>query len=182
MEDQYRDLKLELNGVKMDFQVVQRSTQDDSQTIWDNINELQEIMNITTNNIEDIYDKDILRLQNLQNSVNSDVRRLRQDVDSALEDIELGRTSGASGLTANMENTVLELREEMKQLKQKTGSANGLSDSFRNELNSITIGIDELNREKQANAQEIEQLKRYISQLEVEKVKVGLTTYFSCAG
>ena len=34
------------------------------------------------------------------------------------------------------------------------------------------IDIDELNKEKQANAIEIEQLKRHISQLEVEKIEV----------
>ena len=66
--------------------MIQRKSQDESQRIWDNVNELQEEMNITKRNIEDIYDKDILRLQNLQNSLNGDVRKLKFDLNTALED------------------------------------------------------------------------------------------------
>ena len=39
----------------------------------------------------------------------------------------------------------------------------------------MTIDIDELNKEKQANAIQIEQLKRHISQLEVEKIIITIT-------
>jgi predicted nucleic acid-binding Zn-ribbon protein len=65
----------------------------------------------------------------------------------------------------------LELQEEMRQLKKNTMNTRGLNNNFRNELNSMTNDIDELNKEKQANAIELEHLKRYISQLEVEKVE-----------
>ena len=153
--------------------MVQRKSQDEDQRIWDNVNELQEEMNITKRNIEDIYDKDILRLQNLQNALNGDVRKLKFDLTSALEDYQDagGRKRSSSGLSENLENLVLEVQEEVRQLKKKSMNSHGLSDSFRNELNSMTIDIDELNKEKQANAIEIEQLKRHISQLEVEKIE-----------
>ena len=155
------------------FQVIQRKSQDESQRIWDNVNELQEEMNITKRNIEDIYDKDILRLQNLQNALNGDVRKLKFDLNTALEDHQgLGGGKRSSlGVSENLENLVLEVQEEVRQLKKRGMNNHGLSDSFRNELNSITIDIDELNKEKQANAIEIEQLKRHISKLEVEKVE-----------
>ena len=154
-------------------QVIQRKSQDESQRIWDNVNELQEEMNITKRNIEDIYDKDILRLQNLQNSLNGDVRKLKFDLNTALEDHQgLGGGKRSSlGVSENLENLVLEVQEEVRQLKKRGMNNHGLSDSFRNELNSITIDIDELNKEKQANAIEIEQLKRHISKLEVEKIE-----------
>ena len=130
-------------------------------------------MNITKRNIEDIYDKDILRLQNLQNALNGDVRKLKFDLTSALEDYQEsgGGKRSSSGFSENLENLVLEVQEEVRQLKKKSMNSHGLSDSFRNELNSMTIDIDELNKEKQANAIEIEQLKRHISQLEVEKIE-----------
>merc|ERR1719273_1503167 len=88
IEDQYGRLKIELNGQKSGVEVIQRQCQDDTQRIWDNVNELQEEMNITKRNIEDIYDKDILRLQNLQNALNGDVRKLKFDLNSALEDYQ----------------------------------------------------------------------------------------------
>ena len=130
-------------------------------------------MNITKRNIEDIYDKDILKLQNLQNVLNGDVRKLKFDLTSALEDYQEsgGGKRSSSGFSENLENLVLEVQEEVRQLKKKSMNSHGLSDSFRNELNSMTIDIDELNKEKQANAIEIEQMKRHISQLEVEKIE-----------
>ena len=42
---------------------------------------------------------------------------------------------------------------------------------FRSDLNTAFEDIDELKKEKQSNAMEIEQLKRYITQLEVEKIE-----------
>ena len=133
-------------------------------------------MNITKRNIEDIYDKDILRLQNLQNSLNGDVRKLKFDLSSALEDYQEsgGGKRSSSGSSENLENLILEVQEEVRQMKKKSMNIHGLSDSFRNELNSMTIDIDELNKEKQANAIQIEQLKRHISQLEVEKIIITI--------
>ena len=135
-------------------------------------------MNITKRNIEDIYDKDILRLQNLQNSLNGDVRKLKFDLSSALEDYQEsgGGKRSSSGSSENLENLILEVQEEVRQMKKKSMNIHGLSDSFRNELNSMTIDIDELNKEKQANAIQIEQLKRHISQLEVEKITITIIT------
>ena len=48
--------------------------------MWDNVNELQELTNITTRNIEEIYDKDILRLQNFQNLVEGDLKKMKKDI------------------------------------------------------------------------------------------------------
>ena len=50
----------------------------------DNINELQELTNITTRNIEEIYDKDILRLQNFQNVIEGDVKKIKKDITGTL--------------------------------------------------------------------------------------------------
>ena len=191
VEGQMSQVKMELNGFKTRFQVdrfkttsffslpsffqvLTRSGQEDAQKVWDNLNELQEITNITTRNIEDIYDKDILKLQNFQNTVKEDLRKMRYDLATALKNGAVGGrkvNNSVSEGEKKLEYTVLEIQEEMKQLKVKTQGAHGLSDSFRNELNSINIEMDELNKEKQANAMEIEHLKRYISKLEVEKVE-----------
>ena len=49
-----------------------------------------------------------------------------------------------------------------------------LYQSFRDDLNNAFGDIDELKKEKQANAIEIENLKRYITQLEVEKIEENM--------
>ena len=149
----------------------QRSSEDEAQRVWDSLSDLQEITNTTTRNIEDIYDKDIRKLQNFQNIVKEDLRQLKQDLTHALEGAAGTNASQATrGSQTSLEYSMLEIQEEMKQLKRNTAGTHGLSDSFRNQLNSMTIAIDELNKGKQASSMEIKHLKRYISNLEVEKV------------
>ena len=77
-------MKIILNGYKSNFEVLKRKSQDDSQRMMDNINELQELTNITTRNIEEIYDKDILRLQNFQNVIEGDVKKIKKDITGTL--------------------------------------------------------------------------------------------------
>ena len=77
-------MKIILNGYKSNFEVLERKSQDDSQRMMDNINELQELTNITTRNIEEIYDKDILRLQNFQNVIEGDVKKIKKDITGTL--------------------------------------------------------------------------------------------------
>ena len=73
-------MKISYHGYNTKLQVLERSCQDDSQKIWDNLNELQELTNITTRNIEDIYDKDILRLQNFQTVFEGDLHKMKNDI------------------------------------------------------------------------------------------------------
>ena len=62
----------------------QRVAKDDFQRLWDNVNELQEIANVTTKNMEDIYDKDILPLQNFKTATENDMNKLREEMDDFL--------------------------------------------------------------------------------------------------
>ena len=80
LDEEYRSLQISFHGYNTKMQVLERSCQDETQKIWDNINELQELTNITTRNIEDIYDKDILRLQNFQTVFEGDLHKLKNDI------------------------------------------------------------------------------------------------------
>ena len=80
LDEQYRSIQTTFHTYQTKLQVLERSSQDESQRMWDNLNELQELTNITTKNIEDIYDKDILRLQNFQNLFEGDLTKLKNDI------------------------------------------------------------------------------------------------------
>ncbi len=54
-----------------------RAARDDLQRLWDSVNELFESANVTSRNIEDIYDKDILRLHDFARTARADLDRLR---------------------------------------------------------------------------------------------------------
>ena len=58
-----------------------RTAKDDFQRLWDHVNELQEITNVTTKTIEEIYDKDILPLQNFKAAVENDMKKVREEMD-----------------------------------------------------------------------------------------------------
>ena len=87
LDDQYRSVKITMNGYKTKFEVLDRKSQEDSQRLWDNVNELQELTNITTRNIEEIYDKDILRLQNFQNLIEGDFKKMKKDITGAFDNV-----------------------------------------------------------------------------------------------
>ena len=80
LDEEYRNLKLTLNGYKTKFEIVERQGQDERQRMWDNIDELQELTNITMRNIDEIYDKDILRLQNNQHMIKGDLKKMKKDI------------------------------------------------------------------------------------------------------
>ena len=55
-----------VNDVSVRFSLLERDSEDEVTKIWDNIHELQEVSNLTTRNLDEIYDKDILKMQNFQ--------------------------------------------------------------------------------------------------------------------
>ena len=62
----------------------------------------------------------------------------------------------------------------MKKMMNLNKNNRKLQQQFRSDLNTAFEDIDELKKEKQSNAIEIEQLKRYITQLEVEKIEENM--------
>ena len=73
----------------------ERTSKDDFQRVWDNINELHEVTNITLKNMEDIYDEDILPLQNFKTSTENDMNKLREEMEEFLSFQENGGQGGA---------------------------------------------------------------------------------------
>lgn len=59
----------------------ERTAKDDFQRLWDHVNELQEVTNITSKHMEDIYDKDILPLQNFKALTEAKLTKLKEDVE-----------------------------------------------------------------------------------------------------
>ena len=63
----------------------ERVAKDDFQRLWDNVNELHELTNITSKNMEDIYDKDVLPLQNFKTASENEMNKLREEMDDFLD-------------------------------------------------------------------------------------------------
>ena len=62
------------------FSLLERNSQDEVTKIWDNIHDLHELANLTTKNVEEIYDKDILKMQNFQIIVEGELSKLKTEL------------------------------------------------------------------------------------------------------
>ena len=62
------------------FSLLERNSQDEVTKIWDNIHDLHELANLTTKNVDEIYDKDILKMQNFQIIVEGELTKLKTEL------------------------------------------------------------------------------------------------------
>ena len=62
------------------FSLLERNSQDEVTKVWDNIHDLHELANLTTKNVEEIYDKDILKMQNFQIIVEGELTKLKTEL------------------------------------------------------------------------------------------------------
>ena len=69
-----------VNDVTVRFSLLERNSQDEVTKIWDNIHDLHELANLTTKNVDDIYDKDILKMQNFQIIVEGELTKLKTEL------------------------------------------------------------------------------------------------------
>lgn len=69
-----------VNDFSVRFSILERNSQDEASKIWDNIHDLQELSNLTTKNVDEIYDKDILKMQNFQIIVEGELKKLKTEL------------------------------------------------------------------------------------------------------
>ena len=62
------------------FSLLERDSEDEVTKIWDNIHDLHELANLTTKNVDEIYDKDILKMQNFQIIVEGELKKLKTEL------------------------------------------------------------------------------------------------------
>ena len=134
----------------------QRVAKDDFQRLWDNVNELQEIANVTTKNMEDIYDKDILPLQNFKTATENDMNKLREEMDdflslkSAQDEDNGGNTSEEAIRILNKSNRKMEmLEEEQQRQKLQLEKLQESQTLARTEIQRIFEDIDSFKKKSQ---------------------------------
>jgi hypothetical protein len=59
-----------------------REAEDDLSRMKANVIELQESANVTSRHIEDIYDKDVIALQDFRTVAENEMKRIRDDIDA----------------------------------------------------------------------------------------------------
>ena len=80
MDDLYLNMRNSVNDFSVRFSILESNSQDEVTKIWDNIHDLQEVSNMTTKNLDEIYDKDILKMQNFQIIVDGELKKLKTEL------------------------------------------------------------------------------------------------------
>ena len=79
LSDKYL-LRNSVNDVTVRFSLLERNSQDEVTKLWDNIHDLHELANLTTKNLDEIYDKDILKTQNFQIIAEGELTKLKTEL------------------------------------------------------------------------------------------------------
>ena len=58
--------------------------------LWDNMYDMQELSNITSRNIDEMYDKDILILHNFRTETTNQLSKLQKDMETILRSVGQG--------------------------------------------------------------------------------------------
>jgi len=158
----------------------ERTAKDDFQRVWDNINELHEVTNITLKNMEDIYDKDILPLQNFKTSTENDMSKLREGMENFLNFQDgRGQQGGSSFGNGSIEASALLtktkqnmdiLEDEQQRQKQQLEKLQESQSLVRTEIQRIFEDIDHFKKQSQTLTQDQLKLKREIQTLDSVKI------------
>lgn len=82
------------------------------------MNEIQEVSNVTARHLEDIYEKDILKLQNFQSTTENGLSKLREELRQLAENSLSGKPDSASRASIEEFSKALEtLKEDGSQLR-----------------------------------------------------------------
>ena len=87
-----------------------REAEDDLARIWDDVHELQEFANASTRQLDDIYDKDVVALQDFRTSIEHEVKRLGDQLEAVMllqESAALGDEGGRASVAARVSVTHL---------------------------------------------------------------------------
>ncbi len=153
-----------------------RKTADEVQRMWDSVNELQETANVTARHVEDIYDKDVLRLQDFRSSAEGELTKLREEVGtlssklsgSGVAAISTSAQSGnkESSSLSSLDSRLSSVESEIRALRTEASAATAAGAAVRQELQGVFADVDALEESHQDAAREILMLERAVAEME----------------
>ena len=158
-------LREDHNSEFNDFLQFKRKTTDDLQRVWDSVNELAEISNVTTKHLEELYDKDLLKLQNFQSYAENMLQRLDEDVDLALGGGHRRQVNGGQFDAVARKNNVTsfdfeaakrlnDLESDVRKMHSDVASTQAIGKDTRDDLQRVFEDVDQLKSDVQDAAQD----------------------------
>jgi len=166
-----------VNDFSVRFSILERNSQDEVSKIWDNIHDLQELGNVTTKNVDEIYDKDILKMQNFQITVDGEIKKLKTEL-GHLQNGAVGQSRHSQADQDSVEEKFFELQDSLQLIRNSNRINQNIFQNFRDELTRAYTDLDELKKFRQKNGMKMQQIERFMSRLDLEMleetvIKVG---------
>ena len=148
--------------------MMERNSQDEFLKLWDTVHDLQELSNTTSRNLEDIYDKDIHKLQQFENIALEEIKRIKADIN----DILTGAVSSTSRNTDHSyEEKFYQLQDSIQMIRNSNKINQNLFQSFRSDLNRAYVDIDDIKKFRQTTLAELQMLGRLVGRIEVDLIE-----------
>ena len=161
-------MKLTSHGADKKFVMFERNSQDEFLKLWDNIHDLQELSNITSRNLEDIYDKDILKLQHFQNFAQEEFKRVKSDIDEIFNGaVSSTRNSNDDGY----DEKIFQLQDSIQMIRNSNKINQNLFQNFRSDMNRAYVDIDDLKKFRQQTNIELQMIKRLVDRVQVDLIE-----------
>ena len=162
-------MKTSFDGFNVRFTTMERNSQDEVHRLWDNMHDLQELSNITSKNLEEIYDKDILNLQHFQNVAQEELKRIKSDINS----FQNGAVAVSPRQPDNniFQERYYQLQDSIQMIRNSNKVNQNLFQNFNSDLNRAFVDIDDLKKFRQKTLVDVQMMKRFRDRIELDAVE-----------
>jgi len=155
--------------------MIDRNSQDETLKIWDNLHDLQELSNVTSKNLEEIYDKEIINLIHFQSVAQEELKRIKTE----LGNVQNGAVSyDRDSNDHRFEEKFYQLQDALQMIRNSNKVNQNLFQNFRSDLNRAYVDIDDLKKFRQQVIVDNQLFTRFMARVEVDVleeiiIKVG---------
>ena len=191
IKQQVTEMEREFGKDISDLLEFEKEIKTDVHKIWDNVYDMQELGNITSRNIDEMYDKDILILHNFRTETTNQLSKLQNDMETILRSVGQGyyennidSNENSSGRefekilpntepgssVALLRDNIENIQDELKGLNDALQKQKQSDNVFRSQLQDVFEDVDNLKGKQRMMNQEQEKLKREIQRLRSEDI------------
>ena len=172
LEDLYLTMKQSFDSFGVKFTMKERNSQDETLRIWDNLHDLQELSNVTSKTLEEMYDKDIITLQQFQSVAQEELKRIKKEL--------MSRENGdmvqyKSQNDDHFDERFHQLQDAIQMIRNSNKINQNLFQSFRSDLNRAFVDIDDMKKFRQKTLVKMEMFNRLVGRIEVDLFEETIT-------
>ena len=172
LEDLFRTMKQSFDSFGVKFTMMERNSQDETLRIWDNLHDLQELSNVTSKTLEEMYDKDIITLQQFQNVAQEELKRIKKELMSR-ENGEVVQYESPNN--DHFDDRFRQLQDAIQMMRNSNKINQNLFQSFRSDLNRAFVDIDDMKKFRQKTLMKMEIFNRLVGRIQVDLFEETIT-------